>query len=475
MDKGLKTKAEGAMPELAKLDATAQAGLVAKGEVSALELVEAAIDRIEQVNPQVNAVVSTFYDRAQELAKAGPAKGPFSGVPSLVKDLDNLKGTQATSGARFLAKNVSVETDPPIASLEAAGFVMLGKSNTPEFGLLGTTESLLLGACNNPWNLVHSPGGSSGGAAAAVASGMVPLAHATDGGGSIRIPASCCGVFGLKPSRGRIQLGERQLPGDIGFQNCVSRSVRDSATALAAIERKGSNAVLPPVGEVTGPGKKRLKIAFATVDYKGREPDADVKAATESVAKLCADLGHEIVPAQGKVDGAAFEEAFLAAWSSGPSQLRALVKQMGLDPETALEPWTLALADDFDAKPADTLEKAIAAFAKVTAETEAFMADYDVWLTPVLASAPPKTGEQAPTVPFDTLYERVFDYVTYTPVHNVAGTPAMSVPLSWNAAGLPIGAQFAAPMGHERVLLELAFELEAARPWADRYPPVYAG
>ena len=463
------------MDGLAKLDATAQAELVAREEVTPSELVDAAIERIEKVNPEVNAVVTTFYDKAREEAKAGPAKGPFTGVPNLVKDLDNLKGTKATSGCRLLAENISPETDPVIAGFESAGFVMLGKSNTPEFGLLGTTESMLLGPCNNPWNLAHSPGGSSGGAAAAVASGMVPLAHATDGGGSIRIPASCCGVFGLKPSRGRIELGERQLPGDIGFQHCVSRSVRDSATALAVSEKQGADAVLPPVGRVEGPGKKRLKIAFGTADYTGNEPDADVKAATESVAKLCEELGHEVVPAVSKVDGDAFKDAFLAAWASGPSQLLALVKQMGLDPEAVLEPWTIGLANLFDSKPADTLEKALAQFAIVTAETADFMADYDVWLTPVLATAPPKTGEQAPSVPFDTLYERVFNYVTYTPVHNVAGTPAMSVPLSWNEAGLPIGAQFAAPLGQERVLLELAYELEEARPWADKYPPVFAG
>ncbi|MDO9127057.1 MAG: amidase family protein, partial [Parvibaculum sp.] len=320
MDSNLKG-AKPVMPELAKLDATAQAELVRKGELTALELVEAGISRIEQVNPQVNAVVEKFYDRAREAAKGKLPEGPFTGVPNLVKDLDNLKGTRATSGSRFLAQNISPETDPIIAGKEKSGFVMVGKSNTPEFGLLGTTESLLLGSCNNPWNVAHSPGGSSGGAAAAVASGMVPVAHATDGGGSIRIPASCCGVFGLKPSRGRIYLGERQLPGDIGFQHCVSRSVRDSATLLSLTELTGKEAVLPPVGRVEGPGKKRLRIAFGTMDYKGREPAPDVKAALEDVAQLCADLGHEIVPARNRIDGAAFEDAVLAAWASGPAEL----------------------------------------------------------------------------------------------------------------------------------------------------------
>lgn len=464
-----------AAPELAKMDALAQAGLVAKGDLTALDLVNAGIERVEQVNGQINAVVTPFYDRARDAAKGDLPQGPFTGVPNLVKDLDNLAGTRATSGSRFFAENISKETDPLIAADQQAGFVMIGKSNTPEFGLLATTESLLLGPCHNPWNLDHSTGGSSGGAAAAVASGMVPLAHATDGGGSIRIPASCCGVFGLKPSRGRIFLGGRKLPGDIGVQHCVSRSVRDSATLMDLTEMKGEKAVLAPVGRIEAPGKKRLRIAFNTENYYGMEPDADVKAAIEETAKLCADLGHEIVPVKNPVEGRAFIDAFLTVWASGPSDLVALAKENGLDPDAVLEPWTVGLAKYFDAKPADALEVSLRNFAETTAKTNAFLAEYDVWLTPVLATAPPKLGQQAPTVPFDTLYERTVDYVGYTPLHNVAGTPAMSVPLSWNEAGLPIGSQFAAPLGHENVLFALAFELEQARPWADKYPPMFAG
>ena len=464
-----------AAPDLARLDALAQADLVAKGEATALELVNAAIARIEKVNGQVNAVVTELYDRAREAARGELPKGPFTGVPNLVKDLNSLAGTRLTNGSRMFAENVSPATEPIIAANEAAGFVMVGKSNTPEFGLLGTTESLLLEPCHNPWNLEHSAGGSSGGAAAAVASGMVPLAHATDGGGSIRIPASCCGVFGLKPSRGRIFLGGDTLPGDIGVQHCVSRSVRDSAALFAVTEMTGEGAVLAPVGRVTAPGKKRLKIAFDTMSYYGTEPDADVKAALEDTAKLCADLGHEIIPARNPVEGEAFIDAFLTVWASGPSRLVALAKENGLDPEEVLEPWTNGLAAHFNAKPGDAMEKALAAFAAATAKVNAFMADYDVWLTPMLASAPPKLGAQDPRVPFDTLYERTIRYVAYTPLHNAAGTPAMSVPLSWNDKGLPIGSQFAAPLGGEKVLFELAFELEQARPWADKYAPVFAG
>jgi len=464
-----------AAPDLARLDALGQAELVARGEATSLELVDAAIARIEKVNPQVNAVVTELFDRAREAARGELPKGPFTGVPNLVKDLNSLAGTRLTNGSRMFAENISAATEPLIAANEAAGFVMVGKSNTPEFGLLGTTESLLLEPCHNPWNLEHSSGGSSGGAAAAVASGMVPLAHATDGGGSIRIPASCCGVFGLKPSRGRIFLGGDTLPGDIGVQHCVSRSVRDSATLFSVTEMTGEGATFAPVGRVTAPGKKRLKIAFNTMSYFGREPEADVKAALEETAKLCADLGHEIVPVEDPTDGEAFIDAFLTVWASGPSHLVGLAKENGLDPNEVLEPWTNGLAAYFNAKPTDAMDKALAHFAKVTAETSAFMADYDVWLTPVLSTAPPKLGEQGPKVPFDILFRRVIDYVAYTPIHNVVGTPAMSVPLSWNAAGLPIGSQFAAPLGGERVLFELAFELEQARPWADKVAPVFAG
>ena len=259
------------------------------------------------------------------------------------------------------------------------------------------------------------------------------------------------------------------------MQHCVSRSVRDSATLMDLTEMKGEKAVLAPIGRIEAPGKKRLKIAFNTENYYGMEPDADVKAAIEETAKLCAGLGHEIVPVKNPVEGRAFIDAFLTVWASGPSNLVALAKENGLDPDAVLEPWTVGLAKYFDAKPADALEVSLRNFAESTAKTNAFMADYDVWLTPVLASAPPKLGRQAPTVPFDTLYARTVDYVGYTPLHNVAGTPAMSVPLSWNAAGLPIGSQFAAPLGHENVLFELAFELEQSRPWADKYPPVFAG
>ena len=461
-----------AKDSFAHLDAMAQAELVRKKEVTSLELVEAAIGRIEAVNGKVNAVVYEAFDMARAAAKGKLPDSPLSGVPYLIKDLDDVKGMRQTSGSRLFAEHMSDKTSPVPESAIKAGMVVLGKSNTPEFGLLGTTESLLLGPCHNPWNLAHSSGGSSGGAAAAVASGMLPVAHASDGGGSIRIPASACGLVGLKPTRGRMNIGAIPMAADIGVENCVSRTVRDSAMVFSLSE---DAAPLKPVGFVFGPSKKRLKIAFNTMNYYGKEPHEDVKAAVEATAKLCAGLGHEIVEVKNPVNGEEFIDAFLTVWASGPANLVALAKSKGLKPEDVLEPWTIGLAEYFARKPKDALQVALAKFKDAEQKVDAFMAGYDVWLTPVLNAPAPKLGEQAPTVPFDTLYQRTIDYVTYTPIHNVAGTPAISLPLGMSKGGLPIGSQFAAAKGGEGVLLALAYELEAAQPWIGKQAPTFAG
>lgn len=457
------------------MDAMAQAGLVKSGKVSALELVEAAIKRIEAVNDKVNAVVAQDFDAARAAAKGKLPDSPLSGVPYLIKDLDDVKGLPTTHGSRIFGNAVADKTDSTAQSVLDAGMIVLGKSNTPEFGLLATTESLALGACHNPWALDHSTGGSSGGAAAAVASGMVPVAHASDGGGSIRIPASACGVFGLKPSRGRFALSGAPMPGDIGVKNCVSMSVRDNAMVFSLSEDHADTAKFKPTGFVTGPSRKRLKIAFNTMNYYGKEPDGDVKAAIEATAKLCEGLGHEIVPVKDPMNGEEFIDRFLTVWASGPAQLVALAKSKGTTPEDVLEPWTIGLATFYESKPKDALAQSIAYFKAVETQVADFMSGYDVWLTPVLASAAPKIGQQAPSVDFDTLYQRTVDYVSYTPVHNVAGTPAMSVPLGFSADGLPIGSQFAAAKGNEALLYALAYELEGAQPWAGKHAAVFAG
>lgn len=453
-----------------RLDATAQADLVRRGEVSPLELVDAAIARIEALDPVLNAVVTSTFDRARDAARSGPAQGPLHGVPYLVKDLNDLAGVPTSSGSRMYAGRVADTTRPYVQRALSSGLVSLGKSNTPEFGLLPTTESLALGACRNPWNPDYTPGGSSGGAAAAVAAGLVPIAHATDGGGSIRIPAACCGLFGLKPSRGRLDPAEADPDVDISVHHCVTRSVRDSALMFAAAEYRGADAPLAPVGHVTGPGERRLRVAFSTRTYTGVAPHPDVEAAAQRTAHLCASLGHDVEEAAPAIDGEAFIEAFMTVWSSGAAARLNAARQLELEPQDVLEPWTLGLAADYESLPESAMPQALAYFEQMERVYEAFLARYDVILTPTLAAPPVKIGEQAPGVAYGKLYDDVLSWVAYTPIHNAAGTAAMSVPLGWSSKGLPIGMQFVAVQGGERTLFELAYELEDATPWADRWP-----
>jgi amidase len=472
----LKVRFASATDTFSGVDAVGQAALVRSKKVSSLQLVDAAIARIQSANPKINAVVAEYFDQARTRAKTALPASPLSGMPYLIKDLNDIKGEIATSGSRLMSQHIGTENSLMVQKAVDAGMIVLGKTNTPEFGLMASTEGILLGACHNPWNLDYSTGGSSGGAAAAVASGMVPVAHASDGGGSIRIPASCCGVFGLKPSRGRMNFGSHEkMPGDIAVENCISRSVRDSAMVFSLSEDSSADAPFKPTGFISGPIKKRLKIAFSTVNYLGREPHEDVKASIEATAKLCKGLGHEIIEVKNPVTGQQFIDAFLTVWASGPAQLVQLAMSLKLKPDAVLEPWTLGLADYFAKQPKDALAKSLAYFKEVEAETDAFMSQYDAWLTPVLSSTPPMLGEQAPTVSFDTLYERITNYVAYTPIHNVAGTPAMSVPLGWGKNGLPIGSQLAAAKGHEGLLYALAYELEQAQPWAAKHGALWTG
>lgn len=453
-----------------RLDATAQAELVRRGEVSPLELIDAAIARIEAVDPALNSVVTNTFERARILAAGRLPDGPFRGVPYLVKDLSDWAGVRTSHGSRLYQDYVPQVSSPYVQRSLDAGLVPVGKSNTPEFGLLGTTESLLLGACRNPWNTEFTPGGSSGGAGAAVAAGLVPFAHATDGGGSIRIPASCCGLFGLKPSRGRLSPGEVGEGIDLSVEHCVSRSVRDSAALFAAAEYRGDDAPLPPVGHVTAPAERRLRIAFSTRTYTGAAPHPEVEAAAQRAAALCADLGHHVEEAGPTVDGERFIDAFMTVWASWPAAVVAEARMRNLEPADALEPWTIALAEHFRALPETALADAGALFAQMARVYEAFFTRYDVVLTPTLSAPPVRIGAQAPTVDFRTLWEAVTSWVAYTPMHNATGNAAMSVPLAWSSEGLPIGMQFVAPMGGERTLFELAYELEAAAPWAGRWP-----
>ena len=459
--------------ELASLDGVATAEAIRSGRISAREAVAAAVARAQALEPRLNAIVTESYERALAAAGAPPA-GPFAGVPTFIKDLDDVHGLPTRSGSRAFGHAPATTQGPYTDALERAGLVFLGKSSTPEFGLTGSTEPLLHGPTRNPWNLDYSPGGSSGGAAALVAARVVPVAHATDGGGSIRVPSSCCGVFGLKPSRGRTALLGRPVgPVDIAAAHGISISVRDSARWLALTERTGDDRLFAPVGFVSGPGDRRLRIALDLETLMGTPLDAEVRAAIEETARRCEALGHTVEIAPVPLAKREFTEAFVLYWASGAARVAGgLEQRLGRPPtEADLEPWTLGLRDYFLAR-RDRLPAAIETLQRSSATVQEFFNRHDILLTPVLAKSTPRVGELAPNLPFDVHFERAIGYLGFTPVQNASGTPGMSVPLHWSRSGLPIGSHFAARAGDERTLLELAYQLEAAYPWSARRPPV---
>ncbi|THD72754.1 amidase [Phenylobacterium sp.] len=460
-------------------DATETAARIRRGEITAAEVVETAIARAEAMQGTLNFIVNSDFDRALAKAKAGPPAGPFAGVPFLVKDLVDYKGlpTRGGSQSQRRAPPATVQA-PNCDAFDRAGLIVLGKSATPEAGFLPSTEPIATGLTPNPWDLTRSPGGSSGGSAVAVAAGIVPAAHATDGGGSIRIPASHCGLFGLKPSRGRIDDFEgKDGITAFGVEHVLTRSVRDSAALLALTEDHKPDASYPPIGVVDGPNKKRLRIGVMLANGEGHSPTAEVVAANDHAAKLVAALGHRVDYVRLPYDGDQFIHDFLALWASSAKQLADRVARVtGRQPDdTVLEPFSLGLVEmAARAKPQELGQALKRLEANVLAYDTWFTAyQFDVVLSPVLSSGPPKLGEIGPLVAFDTLVARLIEYVGYTPIHNIAGAPAMSVPLSWTPEGLPIGTMFAARAGQERMLFELAYELEAANPWAHRIPSVH--
>jgi amidase len=460
-------------------DATAMAADIRAGRLSAVEAVETAIRRCEALQGTLNIIVNSDFDRALAKAKAGPPPGPFAGVPFLVKDLVDYKGlpTRAGSQSRRFAPP-ETRQEPNIDAFDRAGLVTLGKSATPEFGFLPTTEPLSTGVTRNPWDLTRSSGGSSGGSAVAVAAGVVPIAHATDGGGSIRIPSAHCGLFGLKPSRGRIVGTETQHTiQDFAVENVVTRTVRDSAGVFAITESADPHAPFPPIGLVAGPSKRRLRVGVLLENSEGHSPTPDVVAATDHAAKLVAGLGHHIDYVHLPYDGVQFMQDFLLFWAAGAAQDAArAARTLGRAPDARdLEPFSLGLVEMAKAAPPSALGPMLQRLQANALAYDTWFVAYqlDVVLSPVLSSGPPLLGEVGPLVAFDTLVPRLLEYVGYTPIHNIAGAPAMSIPLYWTPAGLPIGTQFAARAGQERKLFELAYELEAAAPWAQRIPPTH--
>lgn len=472
--------------EYGRLDATAQAALVRSGEATAGELLEAAISGVEELNPALNAVVEKLYEQARETAKDN-LTGPFAGVPFLLKDLGaSYAGAPMTSGSGYMRNFVPDHDSELTARYKRAGLVIFGKTNTPEFGIQPTTEPRLFGPCRNPWDTDRSTGGSSGGSAAAVAAGIVPMAHANDGGGSIRIPAACCGLFGLKPTRARTTLGPDvgDTMGGLVVEHAVTRSVRDSAALLDAVSgpMPGDPYVAPtperPFAEEVGAAPGALRIAFTTETPTGVPLHQDCVAAVRDAAELCAELGHEVEEAAPVLNGEVIERAFTVLWSAGvASGIDGMSRLMGREPSPEqFEPLTWALYEmgrDFSAS--DYL-LAVSALQRVTRLVAEFFGRYDVWLTPTLAEPPPPLGT-FDSPPEDPLrgYFRAASYVPFTPIFNVTGQPAMSVPLYWTGSGLPVGAHFAGRFGDEATLFRLAAQLEEARPWSARRPPVSAG
>ncbi|MDI3289869.1 amidase family protein [Polyangium sp. 15x6] len=457
--------------DLWELDAVGQAALVKSGEVSALDLVDAAIARIEKLEPVVHAVASVDFDAAREKARSRPS-GPLGGVPFLIKDVLAYPGHKFTLGSRLFRDYIAPAGSPYTDQLDAAGLVTLGKTTTSEFGLLGSTETLLAGITRNPWDLTKSALGSSGGAAAAVASGMVPMAHASDGGGSIRIPASACGLFGFKPGHRRCVTTGQVDTFELVIDHCVSRTVRDSALLLSLTEDPDAH---PRVGYVDRPLDRKLRIGVYSTTLLGRAPDPEVMRALSQTMRLCADLGHEVVEAPPPpVDGVLLSEAFFDSAGAAMHEIvRSMESMLGRSiGEDDLELFTLALIHHSRSLPEGAEARAKATVAHASARMLSYMESYDVLLCPTLPVAPYDLGTLAPHLDRELLIRRTEVLAGYTPIYSMAGVPAMSVPLGSSESGLPLGSHFAAPLGQEATLLGLAYQLEAAAPWRHRWPAV---
>jgi amidase len=493
-------------PEYHRLDAMGLAELIRKGEVSATEVVGEAIDTIERHNPLVNAVVYKMYDRAQARARRPLPEGPLSGVPFLLKDLAlAYMAAPLTNGSRSMRHYVPNYNGTLAVRHEAAGLIILGKTNAPEFGLAPTTETELHGTTRNPWDPARTAGGSSGGAAAAVASGMVPMAHASDGGGSIRIPASANGLFGLKPTRARTPSGPVFGESWFGLStaHALTRSVRDSAALLDATHgpEAGDPYAAPapprPFLDEVGANPGQLWIAVTAEPLFGSGSiDPECTQAVHDAGRLLESLGHRVSYVEVPIPRESLMEAFLTL---AAAQAAVLLR------------WSAELAGKRRPDPADyeTLTWVLAAVGRrLTAEDMAaamvevrnagrqlarFHEEFDVLVTPTLAREPWPHRELAPTAMENRLLEglrrapvtpalmatfrllsgHVIEPIPNTPLFNITGQPAMSVPLHWSAEGLPVGVQFAARFGDEATLLRLAAQLEQARPWFDRNPPIF--
>lgn len=460
--------------ELSAWDAVETTHRLARREVTPLEVTEAAIARAEQMS-WLNAVVTPTFERAR--AAAIDPHGPLAGVPFFLKDLVRQSGVRTAWGTAASGEFVAKSSDPSTRVFEKLGLVSLGKSATPEFGLTATTEPLAFGPCHNPWLKGHSTGGSSGGAASLVASGVVPIAHASDGGGSIRIPAACCGLVGLKPTRGRFDMeGSNMLPVNIAVHGVVSRTVRDTVAFWKAVETVLPSKKLPAVGAAGERPAKRLRVGWFASSPVGGVVDPELRASVEQTAALLKSLGHEVREVECPVPTQVAED-FVALWAYVAwIQPKAGLMLMGRGFEEArLEPLTRAFASRFTANKWATLTQ-IRRLRRWTDDFPRRFADLgiEVLLTPTLGQLPPKHGHLSTSVPIEEALARLYAFCPFTGLYNSAGTPAISLPLGRSSSGLPIGVQLGSTRGQDAVLLELAAELEAARPWAQVAPRLAA-
>ncbi|SMC84699.1 amidase family protein [Rhizobium sp. RU36D] len=455
------------------LDASALAELVRTKQIAPTELMEGALSRMERLNPLLNAVVSLDVDLARSKAKSVAQEGIFAGVPTLIKDVLAYPGLPLSMGGDFLPPFKVPMGSPYTDALDASGLVVVGKSATSELGLLGTTESVCRPPVANPWNLRLSAGGSSGGAVAAVASGMVPIAHASDGGGSIRGPSSFCGLFGFKPSRGRTV--SNGLPEDMPMaqllsEHCVTRSVRDSFSWLQMTERSSWQMKLPTQDAI----KKRhhrLRIGFHTTSSSGLSPEQDAKDAVLTAVRACEALGHSVVDVTPPgVDMDAAAKAFFALGGASVSNALDYFRSIFGDAfaDDKLERYTKALASHGRGVDVSALDAASQTLRRVAHDLDAAISGYDVLLCPTVPFPAFELGKFTGDKDFEALNAFIASVAQYTFPASVAGWPAMSVPLFWNEDGLPMGCHFAAGHGQDDVLLSLAFELEEALPWQPR-------
>jgi amidase len=493
--------------EYDRYDALGLADLVRTNQVSPAELLETALSRAAAVNPAVNAIITMMEPQARAQLARGSGDGPFAGVPFLIKDLhDAVDGVRMTGGSAFCRTYVPHYDSEMVQRWRRAGLVTFGKTNSPEFGLVPSTEPVTFGPTRNPWNLGHTAGGSSGGSAAAISSGIVPMASASDGGGSIRIPSSCCGLVGLKPTRGRTALGPEA--GDPWFGNVVvhviSRSVRDTAAALDATAGADPGAFSTPplperpyaseVGAPTG----RLRIAFTRTPLIAQAYDPSVLRALDETVALLESLGHELVEAKPAVDGAAFSYSLLIAIAAETAaDVAYFVRTMGREPRSnELELATRGLRKIAHAISAVELSEAIRSLRTQARIVGRFMQEYDLFLTPTLAIPPPPLGTIPPSeteakqlkvllaLPIAKAFvkggglrktaAKVYEFIDGMPIANVTGAPSISLPLAWSDDGLPLGMAFTARFAGEATLVRIASQLEEARPWFDRRPPIVA-